>query len=62
MSERKEAQMLKHFREKEPPPTELTWEEKNPTDYVYRPSEAMQRWQEKAEAEEGRKSHKSQQK
>ena len=54
--------MLKHFREKEPPPTELTWEEKNPTDYVYRPSEAMQRWQEKAEAEEGRKSHKSQQK
>jgi len=24
-------------------PTELTWEEKNPTDYIYRPSEAMLR-------------------
>lgn len=33
--------MVKHFRNGELVPTELTWEEKNPTDYVYRPSEAI---------------------
>lgn len=31
--------MLKHFEKREPVPTELTWEEKNPTDYIYQPSE-----------------------
>jgi len=31
--------MSNHFEKREPVPTELTWEEKNPTDYIYRPSE-----------------------
>lgn len=31
--------MLKHFEKREPVPTELTWEEKNSTDYIYQPSE-----------------------
>ena len=28
-------------------PTELTWEEKNPTDYIYKPSEAISWLQER---------------
>jgi len=30
-----------HIRRRTSSPTALTWEEKNPTDYIYRPSRAM---------------------
>lgn len=30
--------MLKHYKNGKPVSTELTWEEKNPTSYLYRPS------------------------
>lgn len=33
--------MLKRFKYKKSVPTELSWKEKNPTDYTYRPSELM---------------------
>jgi len=39
--------MLKYFKKGELVPTELTWEEKNPINYLYRPSEAISRLQKK---------------
>jgi hypothetical protein len=57
--------MLKHFKKGELVPTELTWEEKNPINYLYRPSEAISRLQErlaKSKGQEESKSNKSQQK
>ena len=57
--------MLKHFKKGELVPTELTWEEKNPTNYLYRPSEAISRLQErlaKSKGQEASKLDKSQQK
>ena len=57
--------MLKHFKKGELVPTELTWEEKNPINYLYRPSEAISRLQErlaKSKGQEETKLDKSQQK
>jgi len=57
--------MLKHFKKGELVPTELTWEEKNPINYLYRPSEAISRLQErlaKSKGQEESKLDKSQQK
>jgi hypothetical protein len=57
--------MLKHFKKGELVPTELTWEEKNPINYLYRPSEAISRLQErlaKSKGQEASKLDKSQQK
>jgi len=56
--------MLKHFKKGESVPTELTWEEKNPTNYLYRPSEAISRLQKKlikSKDQEETKLNKSQQ-
>lgn len=56
--------MLKHFKKGEPVPTELTWEEKNPINYLYRPSEAISRLQKrlaKSKGQEESKLNKSQQ-
>jgi len=56
--------MLKHFKKGELVPTELTWEEKNPINYLYRPSEAISRLQErlvKGKDQEETKSNKNQQ-
>jgi len=56
--------MLKHFEKREPVPTELTWEEKNPTDYLYRPSEDilwLRQRVAKSEGGEGTKSTEGQQ-
>ena len=50
--------MLKHFGKKEPVLTDLTWEEKNPTNYLYRSPEALEilkKW-EKMESEEDEES------
>lgn len=33
--------MLNHFKNRKSVSTKLSWEEKNPTDYTYRPSELM---------------------
>lgn len=38
--------MLNHPRKRKPSPTELTWEEKNPIDYLYCSSEAIKRLRE----------------
>ncbi len=57
--------MLKHFKKGELVPTELTWEEKNPINYLYRPSEAISRLQKrlaKSKGQEETKLDKSQQK
>jgi len=32
---------MKHLRNKNSIPTELSWEEKNPRSYIYRPSQAV---------------------
>jgi len=40
-NERKGLVMLRHFRGHALVPTELSWEEKNPTNYIYRESEAI---------------------
>ena len=57
--------MLKHFKKGELVPTELTWEEKNPINYLYRPSEAISRLKSrlaKSKGQEESKLNKSQQK
>ena len=36
---------------RKPVPTDLSWEEKNPTDYLYRPSKAIMRLRKEAEKE-----------
>lgn len=41
--------MMKHFKNRKSVPTELSWKEKNPKDYTYRPSEAMMRLRKRAE-------------
>lgn len=33
--------MLKRSKNRKSVPTDLSWEEKNPTSYIYRPSKAM---------------------
>lgn len=43
---------MKHFRKREPSPTELTWEEKNPTNYLYCSSEAIEKVREMVERNE----------
>lgn len=56
--------MLKHFKKGELVPTELTWEEKNPINYLYRPSEAITKLQKrlaKSKGQEETKLDKSQQ-
>lgn len=56
--------MLKYFKKGESVPTELTWEEKNPTNYLYQPSEAISRLQKKlikSKDQEETKLNKSQQ-
>ena len=41
--------MLRHFRKREPNLIELTWEEKNPTDYLYCSSKAIKHLREMVE-------------
>jgi len=50
--ERKEIKILKHLRKREPSPTELAWEEKNPTNYLYCSSEAVEKVREMVERNE----------
>ena len=33
--------MLKRFKKMKPIPTELSWEEKNPINYLYKPNKAI---------------------
>jgi hypothetical protein len=58
--------MLKHFKEREPIPTELSWEEKNPINYLYQPSkdilwlrQKMAKSQEETKPTRGNKSRKA---
>jgi len=50
--DRKEIKILKHFRKREPSSTELTWEEKNPTSYLYCSSEVIEKVREMVEKNE----------
>ena len=48
---------MHRFQKRKRNPTQLSWEEKNPSDYVYRPSKAMKRLRKKLK-EKGEKNGK----